>query len=79
MRARLHTRVEREAARDAPALVGAERCLVVRMALRFLERIDQTDGRELRPVGRGHALLGGVLQAEVDGIDAELLGHLVHH
>src|SRR5437660_12215682 len=76
-RARLAADVEPEAGSDAATLIGAERLLHVRMILGSL------DGRGIADVLPGRAVqcldpvLGGILLAQRQGIDAELIGQLV--
>ena len=73
------TDVEPEAGRDAAALVGAERGLPVIAFLGRLERLDQADRSELRTISSLRAFLGGVLEAELDRIQAQRLGQFVDH
>ena len=49
-----------------------ERRAPVRVRLGRLERLDQADRAELRPVGGLGALLGRVLEAQLDRVHAEL-------
>ena len=66
----LAAEIEPEAGGDAAPLVGPERRVVMRMLPGRLEAIDEADTVVLRPVGRSRALLGGILQAQLDRIDA---------
>ena len=60
--------VEPEAGGDAPALQLAERRRVVRMRLRGFQRLDVADAREDRSVRGLGALLGGILQPQIQRI-----------
>ena len=70
--------VEPEAGSDAAALVGAERCFPVIALFGSFESLDHADRAEAWAVSGLCAFLGGVLEAELDRIDVERLGHLVH-
>ena len=62
--------VEPEAGRDAARIARLDRRLVVLGVLDRLQRLDHADGVEGDAVGGLGALLGGVLQAQVDRIHA---------
>ena len=64
---------------DAASLVLAQRRAPVRVRLGRLQRLDQADRPELRPVGGLGALLGRVLEAQLDRVHADRLGDLVDH
>ena len=66
--------VEPEAGGHAARIARLDRRLVVRRVLDGLQRLDHADGVEGDAIGRLGALLGGVLQAQVDRIHVELLG-----
>ncbi len=78
--ARLAAPVEPEAGGHAAPAVGAfQRRAVVRVILDGLQRLDIADQRQGRAVGTPVALLDRVDQAEVDRVDAQLLGQFVDH
>ena len=76
---RLAADVEPEAGGDAATLVLAQWRAPVRMRLGGLQRLDHADRPELRPVGGFRALLGRVLEAQLDRVHADLAGDLVDH
>src|SRR5439155_9839149 len=63
----------------APAIRSAERRRIVRMFLHGFDDFDAADAPVLRTVGAARALLGGVLETEIEGVHAEFLGDLIHH
>src|SRR5581483_3990980 len=69
----LATDIEPEAGRDAATLVLAEWRLPVRAILGGFQPLDEADRAEFRTVGGLGAFLGRVLEAQLDGINAELL------
>ena len=75
----LAAEVEPEARGDAAPLIGAERRLVMRMVLHRFQGGDQADGPVCGTIGRLRAFLGRILQAELQGVHAELMGQLVDH
>ena len=76
-RARLHADVEPEAHRHAAPGAFGNGLQVVRMLLGGAQAFLQADGRERGPVRRLRAFVGGVLEAQVDGIHRELAGEFV--
>src|SRR5216684_5350110 len=70
--ARISTNIEPEARRHTARIARLRRRLVVLGVLDRLQRFDHADRIEGDAVGGLGALLGGVLQTQVDRIDLEL-------
>src|SRR5258708_9367653 len=63
----------------APAIRPAERRRIVRMFLHGFDDFDAADAPVLRTVGAARALLGGVLETEIERGHAKFFRYLVHH
>ena len=72
-RAGLAAEIEPEAGGDAAPWFLPSGALIVRMRLGRLQRLDQADRAEGRAVGRLRALLGGVLEPQLERVHADLL------
>ncbi len=70
--------VEPEANRYAASLVLAQRSVVVGMVAHGFEGLDESDPAEYGAVNTAGALFGCVLEAQFDGVHAQLLRKLVN-
>src|SRR5262245_25521112 len=71
--------IEPEAARHPTTLVLAERRAPMGVRLGGLQGLDHADRPEFGPVGGLGPLPGGVLQPELDRIDADFAGDFIDH